>query len=536
MPEHAPDATLLDVVEGLHREVQAVAFALDTPGTRAAKPLRRTLLERLEDHLLPRLRELSRPAIVVVAGSTGAGKSTIVNSLLGDEVSKASVLRPTTREPVLVTHPEDAELAAGLDLGEALRVEHDGVPRGIALLDAPDLDSLMSSNRETAVRLLAAADLGLFVTTAARYGDALPWRVLADAKERGASVAMVLNRVSDDKLAEVRTDLVARLREHGLASSALFVVPDAGAHEGLLPAASVEPIARWLRRVAGADQAQTVILRTLRGALDALVEQTAALVAEVEAQADDADALRAAVADAVPSGLGDLADATVDGTLSTGAVEAAWLAAIDAEPGILRPVAGRFRRPRRAALARRAELLGAVTTRVRETLVTQVLAAARTSSETIGSQLGEQDDRLPGGAALHAAVQADGALAAWRDTTVRSEVSAWLRGVADAVGDLAPGVLQAADRGLTREGLVAVATAAAVGVAGAERVLAGVAGAAAGELVDAARADLVALGRHVVEGEAGPYTERLDVAALAPETVTGLRLRLAELRRQVRSR
>ena len=260
----------------------------------------------------------------------------------------------------------------------------------------------------------------------------------------------------------------------------------------------------------------------MRGALDTLVEQTAALVAEVEAQADDAAALRAAVADAVPSGLGDLADATVDGTLSTGAVEAAWLAAVDAEPGILRPVAGRFRRPRKATLARRAELLGAVTTRVRETLVTQ--------------ELGEQDDRLPGGAALHAAVQADGALAAWRDTTVRSEVSAWLRGVADAVGDLAPGVLQAADRGLTREGLVAVATAAAVGVAGAERVLAGVAGTAAGELVDAARADLVALGRHVVEGEAGPYTERLDVAALAPETVTGLRLRLAELRRQVRSR
>ncbi|QIK83140.1 GTPase domain-containing protein [Sanguibacter sp. HDW7] len=535
-PEHAPDATLLDVVVGLRREVAEIAFVLDTPGTRAARPVRRTVLERLDDHLLPRLRELSRPAVVVVAGSTGAGKSTIVNSLLGEEVSKASVLRPTTREPVLVTHPDDAELAERLDLGEAVRVEHAGVPRGIALLDAPDLDSLMSSNRETAARLLAAADLGLFVTTAARYGDALPWQVLADAKERGASVAMVLNRVSDAKLAEVRTDLVARLREHGLASSALFVVPDEGAHEGLLPAASVEPVSRWLRRVAGADQARTVILRTLRGALDALVEQTATLVAEVEAQADDADALRAAVADAVPSGLGDLAEATVDGTLSTGAVEAAWLAAVDAEPGILRPVAGPFRRPRKAALARRAELLGAVTTRIRETLVTQVLAAARTSSETIGERLGELDDKLPGGAALHEAVGADGALAAWRDTTVRAEVSAWLSSVADAVAALPAAALQAGDRGLTRDGLVAVATAAAVGVASAERVLAGVAGAAAGDLVDAARTELVATGRHIVEGEAGPYTERLDRPALAPEAVTGLRLRLAELRRQVRAR
>ena len=536
IPEHAPDATLLDVVEGLRSEVADVTLVLDTPGTSAARPLRRTLLERLDDHLLPRLRELSRPAVVVVAGSTGAGKSTIVNSLLGEEVSKASVLRPTTREPVLVTHPDDASLAAGVDLGGALRVEHAGVPRGIALLDAPDLDSLMSSNRETAARLLAAADLALFVTTAARYGDALPWRVLADAKERGASVAMVLNRVTDAKLAEVRTDLVARLREHGLASSALFVVPDEGAHEGLLPAASVEPVARWLRKVAGADQARTVILRTLRGALDALVEQTAALVAEVEAQSDDADALRAAVADAVPSGLGDLADATVDGTLATGAVEAAWLAALDAEPGILRPAAGGLRRPRRAALARRAELLGAVTARVRETLVTQVLAAARSSSETIGERLGELDDRLPGGASLHATVVADGALETWRATTVRAAVDAWLGDVADAVGALAPSALKVGERGLTHDGLVAVATAAAVGVAGAERVLAGVAGPAAGDLVDDARAALVATGRRVVEGEAGPYTERLDRPALAPESVTGLRLRLAELRRQVRAR
>lgn len=535
-PEHAPDATLLDVVVGLRREVVDAAFVLDTPGTRAARTLRRTILERLDDHLLPRLRELSRPAVVVVAGSTGAGKSTIVNSLLGEEVSRASVLRPTTREPVLVTHPDDAELAARLDVGVALRVEHEGVPRGIALLDAPDLDSLMSSNRETAVRLLAAADLGLFVTTAARYGDALPWQVLADAKERGASVAMVLNRVSDAKVGEVRTDLVARLREHGLASSALFVVRDEGAHEGLLPAASVAPVARWLRTVAGADQARTVIVRTLRGALDALVEQVGALVEAVEDQADDAVALRAAVAGAVPSGLGDLAEATVDGTLSTGAVEAAWLAAIDAEPGIVRPVAGRFRRPRAAALARRAAALEVVTTRVRETLVTQVLAAARTSSETIGEHLGEQSDRLAGGAALFDAVQADGALGQWRDEMVRSEVDAWLAGIADAVASLEPAVLRAADRGLTRDGLVAVATAAAVGVAGAERVLAGVAGSAAGDLVDAARANVVVVGRTIVEGEAGPYVERLDVPGLAREAVTGLRLRLAELRRQVRAR
>ncbi|WP_448629803.1 dynamin family protein [Cellulomonas soli] len=59
----------------------------------------------LAEHLVPRLTELSAPAVVVVSGSTGAGKSTLVNSLVGSEVSAAGVLRPTTRRPVLVHNP-----------------------------------------------------------------------------------------------------------------------------------------------------------------------------------------------------------------------------------------------------------------------------------------------------------------------------------------------------------------------------------------------------------------------------------------------
>ena len=38
-----------------------------------AEDSRRRLLDQLDDHLLPRLRELSAPGFVVVAGSTGGG-------------------------------------------------------------------------------------------------------------------------------------------------------------------------------------------------------------------------------------------------------------------------------------------------------------------------------------------------------------------------------------------------------------------------------------------------------------------------------
>ncbi|HMO10369.1 MAG TPA: zeta toxin family protein, partial [Actinotalea sp.] len=88
--------SLLDAVTDLRQEVAATAFPLALPGVERVRERRQQLLDQLEDHLLPRLRELSAPALVVVAGSTGAGKSTLVNSLLGEEVSQAGVLRPTT--------------------------------------------------------------------------------------------------------------------------------------------------------------------------------------------------------------------------------------------------------------------------------------------------------------------------------------------------------------------------------------------------------------------------------------------------------
>ena len=72
-----------------------------------------SLLKQLDDYVLPRLEALDAPLLAVVGGSTGAGKSTLVNSLVGAEVSRTGVLRPTTRSPVLVHHPDDGRWFAG---------------------------------------------------------------------------------------------------------------------------------------------------------------------------------------------------------------------------------------------------------------------------------------------------------------------------------------------------------------------------------------------------------------------------------------
>ncbi|HLR83884.1 MAG TPA: ABC transporter, partial [Nocardioidaceae bacterium] len=67
---------------------------LDAPEVAAARELRSTTVDQLEDYVLPRLVQLDAPLLTVVGGSTGAGKSTLVNSVVGEAVSAVGVLRP----------------------------------------------------------------------------------------------------------------------------------------------------------------------------------------------------------------------------------------------------------------------------------------------------------------------------------------------------------------------------------------------------------------------------------------------------------
>ena len=104
--EEPPD--LLEAAELLRHEVASLQLPLEVEGAAAAREEREALLGQLDDYLLPRLRRLDAPLLAVVGGSTGAGKSTLVNSIARREVTRSGVLRPTTRSPVLVHHPYDS--------------------------------------------------------------------------------------------------------------------------------------------------------------------------------------------------------------------------------------------------------------------------------------------------------------------------------------------------------------------------------------------------------------------------------------------
>ncbi|WP_370249856.1 dynamin family protein [Nocardioides sp.] len=356
MSARSLDARMVTALVQLRQSLVAAPLPFELPETAALAADRARMIDQLEDYLIPRMATLEAPLLVVVGGSTGAGKSTLVNSLVGERVTVPGVLRPTTRSPVLVHHPEDAGWF-GQDrlLPELVRVDYTtddpdriqlvpsaAVPRGLAILDAPDVDSVEERNRLLATQLLAAADLWLFVTSAARYSDQVPWEHLRHAADRNASVAIVLDRTADDAVPVVRTHLARMLAARGLKDSPLFCVADGQVDDdGLLPAGHVAEIRRWLESLAAdADARQAVVRQTLEGAVRLVTLSSYPIADAVASQHEIAVRLHADAVAAVEAAAATLAAASADGTLLRGDLLARWREFLGGTD-LLRPVEGR---------------------------------------------------------------------------------------------------------------------------------------------------------------------------------------------------
>src|SRR6185295_11645868 len=77
------------------------------PRSEAATARARQLADHLRGHVRVRAASLDAPVVVLLVGPTGAGKSTIFNTIAGRALSSTGVLRPTTRVAVVLVHPDD---------------------------------------------------------------------------------------------------------------------------------------------------------------------------------------------------------------------------------------------------------------------------------------------------------------------------------------------------------------------------------------------------------------------------------------------
>lgn len=286
-----------DALTRLAEALEALELGPDATGWSAERD---QLARMIRTYLIPRTERPSPPTTVVLAGPTGSGKSMLLNSLVGRDVSRTGALRPTTQRPLVVAPPGQMDDDANVG-GVSCEVVFDDASGfdSVALIDSPDIDSTSTEHRAIAETLIDNADVVVFVSSALRYADDVPWQVLRRAVSRGAPVIYVLNRVGSPSAGAI-VDFRSKLAAAGLDDD-IVTVPEhhlAGdAHQ--IPELSVRSLRRRLDgELADRDQfAARVFARVLR----TTVERVSALLREMSDLAEELETLSEELSSDLPA-------------------------------------------------------------------------------------------------------------------------------------------------------------------------------------------------------------------------------------------
>lgn len=305
--------TAAAALDQLADDLAAVSFV---PGTEAADEVD-ALLARARRLLEVKLRLEARrpvdaPPLVVIAGGTNVGKSTVFNWVVGDAVASSSPLARHTKAPTVFVHsaevpalqdgaflpsyrrttmhdPTDAaqEPSQGITSYFLKTHERDDV-RGVVLVDSPDIDSTHAGNRSVAEDLLFLADAVVFVATPEKYNDELCVRYLRQATELEKALVCVLNKGADQEVArDFREVVVPGLGGKVTVLTLPYVTPKPDPRQG-------DPFRGELQRaVLGPRDAGAELRRlALRGAAGRLGRDLTRVVARLREELSELDRVR----------------------------------------------------------------------------------------------------------------------------------------------------------------------------------------------------------------------------------------------------
>ncbi|MEX1096731.1 MAG: GTPase domain-containing protein [Planctomycetales bacterium] len=220
-PELAQIETLARVDELVARLAKWAEAESPWEPLNRGRALVRRLLERVEGL---RMR-LEAPLVVATFGGTGTGKSTLVNALVGQDVTPTGRQRPTTRRPVLLVHPKTEPETLGLPLEGFDVVEVEApVLRDLVVIDCPDPDTSETdspgSNLERLRKLLPHCDVLIYTSTQQKYRSA---RVGSELGQAATGCRLLFVQTHADRDDDIRDDWRAHLAEHFAVPEVFFV-------------------------------------------------------------------------------------------------------------------------------------------------------------------------------------------------------------------------------------------------------------------------------------------------------------------------
>ena len=231
-----------------------------------------------------RMRLSADHTVVAIAGATGSGKSSTFNQLTGLELSAVGVRRPTTSWATACVWGSDgaAELLEWLGIpprhqttrDSMLDTQKEGLDKemeGVVLLDLPDHDSTEVAHHLEVDRLVALADLMIWVLDPQKYADAAVHdRYLAPLASHAGVMVVVLNHIDTvpaDRRQSMVDDVRRLLEADGLAEVPVFAI-SARQGDGV-----AELRAEIVKRVADKKSTRHRLEADLRGAAARLNEE-----------------------------------------------------------------------------------------------------------------------------------------------------------------------------------------------------------------------------------------------------------------------
>ena len=199
--------------------------------------------------------------LIGLVGGTGVGKSTFINALASQEVSRSSDRRPTTDRVIVYRHV-NTEIASGVPTSDFAQPEvlHDNDRmEKVVLFDFPDFDSAEDSHTHIIRKYLPFLDVLLVVVDDVKYADRRLYELLSTLDHDPRNIFVILNKIDRlrdryaDKTEQVVDDLVEdldlKLRENSnlnLESSQMFPIAALSVYEARLRHEECQESARFL--------------------------------------------------------------------------------------------------------------------------------------------------------------------------------------------------------------------------------------------------------------------------------------------------
>lgn len=180
-------------------------------------------------------RNPSDPPVMAVVGGTGTGKSTLVNRLVGTDVSATSYRRTFTAGPIAIGHDALPSEFGGLIHVPAPETPAQGRPDRITfipappsfhhrliLIDTPDIDGELAEHHAVTDRIFRWVDGVIFLVSPEKYQmpELQPYYRLAT--RYGMGTWFVMNKADNPSVVEDYRQLLSR---EGISQAPVFALP-----------------------------------------------------------------------------------------------------------------------------------------------------------------------------------------------------------------------------------------------------------------------------------------------------------------------